>query len=441
MKFKEKTRGQKEMFKVELVQLLDPCHQLVKLSNSINWASLEEGCGASFHEALGRPGKSVRLMAGLLLLQHTFNLSDEEVVARFVENPYFQYFCGHKFFEHHLPCDPSSLTRWRKRLGREGCERILKLTIEAGLKQHVLKEKDLSRVIIDTTIQEKNIAYPTDSKLYAKALEKMVRIAKEAKISLRQTYTRTAKRLAVMISRYAHAKQWKRMKKTLKHLKILMGRVWRDLKRKLTPGMEGEAKIRNFLANVSRLVEPAQGHKLYSLHAPEVLCFNKGKSRHPYEFGDKVSVTVTHKQGFVIGMKSLLGTPYDGHTLQESLEQTERLTGHKVAEVFVDKGYRGHNVERTKVFISGQKRGITQALKKHLKRRQAIEAIIGHMKNDGKLGRNYLKGLFGSTLNALLSGAGYNMRLLLKAISFLLLSSWTLLWHKQTLANNTRIPR
>lgn len=424
MKPKKKDAPQKELFQHELVELVDPRHALVKLAYLIDWGPLEKEFSAPFHDSFGRPAKSVRLMTGLLLLQHTFNLSDEEVVARFVENPYYQYFCGNIFFEHTFPCDPTSLTRWRKRLGRQGCEKILQLTIDAGLKSKTIKKSDFHRVIVDTTVQEKNIAHPTDSKLYAKALLEMVRMAKQAGITLRQTYTRTAKQLTWMIGRYAHAKQFKRMKRSLKSLKTLMGRVWRDLGRKVGPETDGVVKIKDFLANVSRLIIPPKGQKLYSLHAPDVLCFNKGKARRPYEFGSKVSVAITHRTGFVVGCKSLRNNPYDAHSLQEALDQVEHLTRHTVDQVFVDKGYRGHGVSSKAVFISGQRRGITPTLKKHLKRRQAIEPIIGHMKNDGKLGRNYLKGLLGNTINALLSGAGQNMRSLLNALYLLLLFLW-----------------
>lgn len=415
MKPKEKNEKlQKELFRVELEGLIDKKHPLAQLSELIDWEKLAKDFGVYYHEHMGRPGKPVRLMAGLLLLQHTFKCSDEEIVARFVENPYYQYFCGNDFFEHTLPIDPTALIKWRRRIGHEGCEKILKLTLDAGLKSQTLKTKDLKRIIVDTTIQEKNIAYPTDSGLYLKALEKMVGLAKESEISLRQTYTRTARRLASQISRYAHAKQYKRMNKALKTLKTLVGRVYRDLQRKI-PLKGASREIRDLLPLVERLLESPEKDKLYSLHAPEVLCFSKGKARKRYEFGDKVSVSITHKQGFIMGSESLAGSPYDGHTLKRALEQVKRLTGQLPQEVFIDRGYKGHGVTETRVFMSGQRTG-SSALKKRIKRRSAIEPVIGHMKMDGKLGRNYLKGTLGNTFNACLSGAGYNVRMILKKI-------------------------
>ncbi len=405
---------QREFFRVELEGLIDKTHPLAKLSGLIDWQKISDEFGVYYHEHMGRPGKPVRLMAGLLLLQHTFKCSDEEIVARFVENPYYQYFCGNDFFEHRLPIDPTALIKWRKRIGKEGCEKILKLTLDAGLKSQTIKARDFKRTIVDTTIQEKNIAYPTDSGLYLKALEKMVLKAKESGLKLRQTYTRTARHLASQISRYAHAKQYKRMNRALKTLKILVGRVYRDITRKIKKE-EISSQWEELLGLVFRLLQAPAKDKLYSLHAPEVLCFSKGKSRKRYEFGDKVSIAVTHKQGFVMGMESLSGAPYDGHTLKGALEHVQRLTDQMPEEVFVDRGYKAHGITQTDVFMSGQKR-VSSSLKKRIKRRSAIEPVIGHMKMDGKLGRNYLKGTLGNTFNACLSGAGYNLRLVLKKI-------------------------
>ncbi len=414
MKPKRKNKEiQKDLFRIELKGLIDKTHSLVKLSEMIDWEGLSQDFDAYYHDHMGRPGKPTRLMAGLLLLQHTFKCSDEEIVARFVENPYYQYFCGNDFFEHSLPIDPTALIKWRQRIGKEGCEKILKLTIEVGLKSKTIQKKDFKRTIADTTIQEKNIAYPTDSALYLKALEKMVLTAKEAKIMLRQTYTRTAKKLASQVSRYAHAKQYKRMKSALKSLKTLVGRVYRDIQRKLTE--EAVNLFSPLLPLVERLLKEPAKDKLYSLHAPEVHCFSKGKARKRYEFGDKVAIAVTHKRNFIMGIESLEGAPYDGHTLNGTVDQIERLVGEVPEETFVDRGYKKHGVSRTSVFMSGQKT-TSPSLKKRIKRRSAIEPVIGHMKMDGKLGRNYLKGTLGNSINACLSGAGYNFRTILKKI-------------------------
>ena len=339
------------------------------------------------------------------------------VVARWVENPYYQHLCGETFFQHRPPMDPSSLTRWRNRIGEEGVEWLLTKTIEAGRDAGVISERSAETVIVDTTVMEKAIAHPTDTRLYEKARRRLVALAQEAGLSLRQSYARLAPRLAGQVGRYAHARQFKRMRKGLRRLKGYTGRVLRDIQRQLAavtdPGLRG--RIDAEIALVERLLrqKPKDKRKLYALHEPEVDCISKGKARVRYEFGSKVSVATTHKEGFVVGMRSMPGTPYDGHTLCEALEQVEILTGTRTRRAFVDRGYRGHGVETTKVFISGQRRGMTPALHRDLRRRSAIEPAIGHMKTDGRLARCALKGTPGDALHAVLCGCGHNIRMIL----------------------------
>jgi IS5 family transposase len=223
----------------------------------------------------------------------------------------------------------------------------------------------------------------------------------------------------VQVGRYAHAKQFRRMKACLKSLRTVVGRVWRDIDRKLNRQDEMQcAKATSILGRVKRLLEqkPKDKNKLYSLHAPEVECISKGKARQPYEFGVKVTVATTHKEGLVVGMRSLPGNPYDGHTLPEAIEQVSILTAQKPKAVFVDKGYRGVSVDGVTIWRSGQKRGVTPSIRKAIHRRSAVEPAIGHMKNEGKLRRNWLKGSLGDALNAVLCGAGHNLRMILRAI-------------------------
>ena len=270
-------------------------------------------------------------MAGLLYLQHAYRLSDEAVVARWVENPYYQHFCGETFFQHRFPLDPSSLTRWRKRIGEEGVEWLLTKTIEAGRAAGVISERSAETVIVDTTVMEKAIAHPTDARLYEKARRRLVKLAQEAGLSLRQSYARLAPRLAGQVGRYAHARQFKRMRKGLRRLKGYTGRVLRDIQRQLGAVTDAELRqrIEAEIALADRLLrqKPKDKRKLYALHEPEVDCISKGKARVRYEFGTKVSVTTTHQEGFVVGMRAMPGNPYDGHTLREALEQVEILTG------------------------------------------------------------------------------------------------------------------
>jgi IS5 family transposase len=355
----------------------------------------------------------------LLYLQHTFACSDEDLVWTWVENPYWQHFCGETYFQHQPPIDPSSMTRWRQRVGEEGVEWLLTETIEAARRGKVVKAKSFEKIIIDTTVMEKAVAYPTDSRLLERSRQHLVKLAATLGITLRQNYNREAPRLAAQVGRYAHAKQYRRMKATLKSLRTVVGRVWRDIERKLDRENEQQtAKASHILARVKRLLEqkPKDKNKLYSLHAPEVECISKGKARQPYEFGVKVTVATTHKEGLVVGMRSLPGNPYDGHTLPEAIEQVSILTAQKPKAVFVDKGYRGVSVDGVTIWRSGQKRGVTPSIRKAIHRRSAVEPAIGHMKNEGKLRRNWLKGSIGDALNAVLCGAGHNLRMILRAI-------------------------
>ena len=377
-----------------------------------------------------------------MYLQHVHGLSDDAIVARWVENPYFQHFCGETFFQHRPPINPSSLTRWRKRIGEEGVEWLLTKTIEAGRAAGAIDQRSAEKVIVDTTVMEKDIAYPTDTRLYERARARLVTLAHELGISLRQSYARLGPRLAAQVGRYAHARQFKRMRKGLRTLKGYAGRVTRDIERQLDSIADPDRRSRaeTEVALVNRLLrqKPKDKSKLYALHEPHVDCISKGKAHKRYEFGCKVSVATTLKEGFVVGMRSLPGNPYDGHTLREALEQIEILTDTRPRRAFVDRGYRGHNAERTAVYISGQRRAMTQALKSELRRRPAIEPTIGHMKTDGRLNRCPLKGTLGDALHAVLCGAGHNIRLILAHLRALLVFLLEIVAWIAVLANRNR---
>ena len=408
-----------ELFQQPLSELINLQHPLVKLAELIDWSVFETRWAVFFPSRTGRPASSPRLIAGLLYLQHTFACSDEDLVWTWIENPYWQHFCGETYFQHQAPIDHSSLTRWRQRIGEEGVEWLLTETIEAARRGKVVKAKSFEKIIIDTTVMEKAVAYPTDSRLLERGRQHLVKLAGALGITLRQNYNREAPRLAAHVGRYAHAKQYRRMRASLRSLRTLVGRVWRDIDRKRDRQDELQnAKAASILARVKRLLEqkPKDKNKLYSLHAPEVECISKGKARQPYEFGVKVTVATTHKEGLVVGMRSLPGNPYDGHTLPEAIEQVAILTDQKPKAVFVNKGYRGVSVEGVTIWRSGQKRGVTPSIRKAIHRRSAVEPTIGHMKNEGKLRRNWLKGSLGDALNAMLCGAGHNLRMILRAI-------------------------
>jgi IS5 family transposase len=408
-----------ELFRPRLDEQINMKHPLVKLAALIDWAEIERTFGVHFSSGRGRPALPPRLVAGLLYLQHTFDASDEAVVNTWVENPYWQHFCGEVYLQTEAPIDPSSLTRWRKRIGEEGVETLLMATIEAARRGGVVKACSVERVIIDTTVMPKAIAHPTDSKLLERSRQHLVKAAQAHGIALRQNYNRIAPRLAAQIGRYAHAKQFKRMKKALRTLRTRVGRVQREVTRQLQELPErAKAEVVELLTRTSRILtqRTKDKNKLYALHAPEVECISKGKARTPYEFGVKVSIATTLKEGLVVGMRSMPGNPYDGHTLAETLEQVGILTDRKPSTAIVDKGYRGVEIEGVRILRSGQKRGITRTLKAMIHRRSAIEPVIGHMKMDGRLGRNPLKGALGDALHAVMCGAGHNLRLILAAL-------------------------
>lgn len=417
--------AEQDLFRMELVNLIDQRHELVKLAALIDWPAFEQAWGPKFESTTGRPALPTRLMASLLYLKHTFALSDVDVVERWIENPYWQHFSGERYFRHELPCDPSSLVRWRQRIGEEGCEWLLEHSIKAAMSAGVMKRQSLSTVIVDTTVQPKAIAHPTDSRLLNRAREQLVAAARDAGIELRQSYARVGKAADAQAGRYAHAQQWRRMRREVRKLRTWLGRVIRDVQRKAGE-FGGVLKTRMETAQRLHAQQRDSKNKLYALHAPEVECIAKGKARTPYEFGVKTSVAVTAKEGVVVGMRSMPGSPYDGHTLHSQLEQVEILTGVQPAMALADRGYRGvQPPEGTRLLIS-HTRGLPKALKQLLKRRQAIEPTIGHMKTDGLLARNWLKGSDGDAIHAVLCGAGHNLRLILAHLRVLVLALFVL---------------
>ena len=433
MKPKERREsGQADLLRSRLDAIIDMNHALVKLARTIDWSFLEERFGAVYEDKPGRPPLPTRLMAGLAILKHTYDLSDEVLCERWLENPYYQFFCGEEFFQHRLVFDRSSLTRWRQRMGEEKLQALLQESLSVATKTEAIKPSDLNRVIVDTTVQPKNVMFPTDARLLNRAREILVRLAKGAGIKLRQSYGRVGKFALIKHQRYAHAKQFKRANRALRTLRTYLGRVIRDIARKLegNVGLLDGIALDRMLALARRVLDQKQrqrGPKVYSLHAPEVECIGKGKAHRPYEFGVKVSVatTLSHAKGgqFVTHVKSLPGNPYDGHTLKAVIPEMEALIGNIIERLLGDKGYRGHNAPpdyKFRVFISGQKRRVTPKIKRELRRRSAIEPVIGHLKSEHRMGRNYLWHRQGDAANAVLAAVGYNFRRLIRWLSLLL---------------------
>jgi transposase, IS5 family len=418
----------RDLFQPSLDEIIDMGHPLVRLAEEIDWDFLGGRFGAVCSTGPGQPPLPTRLVAGLMILKHMHDLSDEALCARWIENPYFQYFCGELRFRHRLPFERSSLTRWRLRLGEDALAALLQESLSVAHKTGALEAKDLERVAVDTTVQPKAVAFPTDARLMHKAIVMLVRLARQHGVELRQSYLRVAKKAALMAGRYAHAKQFKRQQRQLKFLRTRLGRLIRDIRRKAAgdPALTAALAVPLSRADQVRGQRQRQrGWKLYALHAPEVECIGKGKARAPYEFGCKVSITtpIHRPKGgqFVLHAQALHGNPYDGHTLGPVLAATAALTGVEVRRAHVDKGYRGHNhPNKFQVWISGQTRRVTRTIRREMKRRAAVEPVIGHVKAEHRMGRNHLKGRDGDCINAVLAAVGYNFSLLVKWLAGLL---------------------
>ena len=401
-----------EIFKVRLEEIINKEHPLVKLSESLNWKALEEKLSSKYSDKMGAPGKEIRLMVGLQYLKYMYNESDEMIVQKFVENPYYQYFCGNEYFEHSLPIDSSSMTRFRKRMGKETIEELFKQTVTSAAKNNQLKEKDFEHLNVDTTVQEKAISFPTDSKLYYKMLEELVDQAQKRGIVLRQSYKFVSKKALTKQAGYLHAKQMNRARKITKKLKTYLGRVYREITRK---SESKDEELIEKLALAERLLNQNKDskNKLYSIHAPEVECISKGKAHKRYEFGNKVSMVTTSKSSWIVAIGAHHGNPYDGHTLKAAIEKAEEMTNWKAKNVIVDLGYRGHDYDgQAQVNIVNRItiKNKAKNLIKWLKRRSAIEPIFGHLKSDNRLERNLLKGKEGDHINAVLAACGFNLR-------------------------------
>lgn len=409
----QKPDNSADLFRAQLSQMLNMSHPLVRLSEKMDWAKLEADIDVIYTASAGQPPLPTRLLAGLHYLKYTFNESDESVVARWVENPYWQYFCGFEYLQHKLPLHPTSLVRWRQRVG-DKLEALLSHTVEVALQIKAMSAREWDHVNIDTTVQEKAITFPTDAKLYNKMRHVLVVAAERNGIKLRQSYRKVGKKALIMQGRYSHARQMKRSAKQTRKLKTYLGRVVRDIERKAPK--QGEP-LTELLNRAKRLLaqQRQDKNKLYSIHAEEVECIAKGKVHKRYEFGNKASFVSTSKSNWLVSAQSLSGNPYDGHTLASALKHTEKMTNRAPKNIYCDQGYRGHGVEsETKIIICGKiPKRATRAARKWMKRRAAIEPIIGHLKTDNRLSRNYLKGTQGNEANVVLAAAGYNLAKLL----------------------------
>jgi IS5 family transposase len=419
-----------------LGEQLDPRQPLKQLADTLPWLEFEQAFGKYYSEE-GRPAKPVRLMVGLLLLKQMFNQGDETVVAAWVQNPYWQYFCGMSEFQWQVPCDPSDLVYFRQRIGQAGVQRILKVTARL----HGDKAQE-TEVVVDTTVQEKNITHPTDTKLAHKIIRRCWKLADHHGVKLRRRY-RKAVRQCVMAQRWRKdPKKRKAAHRALRKIKIMAGRLIRELERKLPERVHTEQR-ENF-ALYRRVLRQQLGdrNKIYSLHEPQVYCMSKGKEHKKYEFGSKASVVMTKTHGVIVGAVAHEENLYDGDALKPALEQTRAITEAQPAKAIVDRGYRGRKeVDGTEVLLPGkpkpgQSRRESAKMRARFRRRAAIEPVISHLKHQYRLVRCFLKGFVGDQLNLLLAAAAWNLKKWLRAAALFCLQLIGLITSNRTLTTS-----
>ncbi|WPJ95134.1 IS5 family transposase [Coraliomargarita algicola] len=428
MKPKTRSAESAQFFQHDLEHLLDQRQPLYKLANQLPWNELEEAF-ESYYSQIGRPALPTRLMARLLLLRQLENLSDERVCAAWARDPYMQYFCGGRYLQWKLPCEPSELVHFRNRIGGESVEKIFKMTVEL----HADKVANKEELVADTTVQEANIKFPTDTRLHADCIEKLWRMGEAEEVSWRRSYVRTVPTLLARL-RTRSNRLVKERRKCRRKIKTIAGRLLRDFKRNV--GSCGELLYAEELALIKRVLRQKRHdkNKVYSRHDPQVLCIAKGKAHKKYEFGRKASVTMLRDSGVIVSAVSFKENLYDGDTLEPALEQASSMTGKTFESVLVDKGYRGRkNVSGTEVVIPEK---ISKKLSAYHRRKQrkrngrraVIEPVIGHLKSDYRMARCFLKGALGAELNLGLAAAAWNLK---KWINELLLA--LILWREHNL--------
>jgi IS5 family transposase len=380
------------------------------LAKKIDWVNLEKEF-APLYGTVGRPSIPIRTIVGLLLLKQMYNLGDETVVERYLENPYWQHFCGEVYFQYRLPFDPSDFVHFRHRIGKDGMEKIFKQSIDLFGEDMIKKE--VKEVRIDTTVQEKNVTFPTDRKLYEKTIEHCKRIANAKGIKLKRTYTREIKKLKYQLRFARKPKNFKKLMKTQRRLHRIAIKIYSDLVTQMNPILKKDFEKFNIMY---RILTQTRGdtNKIYSIHEPEVLCIAKGKEHKPYEFGNKSSFAYTRKTGIIVGAMAIEGNAFDGHTLKPQLEQVKELTKGKTKKAIVDRGYRGQDrIGATEVVMPNTRKKESYYLKKQrearCRSRAGIEGLISHLKLDHRMLRNYLKGTAGDQVNTLLAASAYNM--------------------------------
>ena len=360
-------------------------------------------------------------MCGLLILKHLRNLSDESVVEQWSENAYYQYFCGMQEFIPGAPCASSELVHFRHRIGEEGIELIFQESIRVNNEEDD-DEHHHDTAFIDSTVQEKNITFPTDAKLHKKIVGKVLHLVDKLHLPLRQSYTFVLKGIYRDQRFRNHPKNRKKALRADRKLRTIAGRLVRELKRNLGENSLYTELIDRFQTILSQRRNSRK--KLYSIHEAEVQCISKGKEHKKYEFGNKVSI-IRSATGIILGAMSFRNE-YDGHTIEAALGQVERLTQRKIKILAGDRGYRGRKeVNGTQILIPDSPKSSEsryQRRKKHklFCKRAGIEPTIGHLKADHRLGRNFYKGVVGDAVNILMAAAAYNFKRAMRVLLSLL---------------------
>jgi len=425
----------------DLLEQLNPKAPLLILAKKLPWDMFEREFTPLYSE-IGRPAKPIRLMIGLLLLKQIENLSDERVVEAWVQNPYYQAFCGMEHFQWHFPCDPSELVHFRKRIGEAGMEKIFQASVALFGKKAL--EKD---VVVDTTVQEKDITFPTDTKLRVKAIERCWKIAEDENLTLRRSFRRELKQLrrTIRFNKGKKREDKKKVAAATRRVKTIANALLRDVARKLSENAHEAWKAELALCRQVINQERQDKNKIYSLHEPQVCCIAKGKDHKKYEFGAKAAITMTKTHCIIVGVKSFSRNEYDGDTLKSILPQVEELRGKAAQRALCDRGFRGRKREGNTAIVlpeSPSPKATEYAKRKARKdfgRRSAIEPVIGHLKSDFRLARNYLKGTLGDVINLLMAATAFNcakwMRAVAQHLFFALISLWAII------PRNDRIPR
>lgn len=418
MRTKPIKQKQKHLVYPDLLDQLNPKDPLLALGRCIPWERFEEEF-AELYSSVGRPAKPVRLMVGLMILKQLENLSDERVIEAWVRNPYYQAFCGEQHFQWKFPCDPTDLVYFRKRIGEDGVKLIFEVSV--GLHGDAAKECEIT---VDTTVQEKNITFPTDVKLLTKVILGCRKIAKKAGIQLRRSFRRELPRLL---------RQRNQTRKTIKRIKTMAGVLVRELERKLPADVLAAHRDQLDLYLRVQTQKRSDKNKIYSLHEPGVLCIGKGKAHKKYEFGAKASIAWTRTTGVIVGAKSFATNVFDGHTLPEVLDQVEAITGKRPEIAICDRGYRGRKkIGGTEILLPSRPKKTDTAYQRRkarmrFRRRAGIEPVISHVKHDYRMARNYLKGAIGDAINLFMAAAAFNFRKWIRALDHIFVSTILLL--------------